>query len=99
MIVGVFTLLQFRYIYLGITTNELDKWSEIEYLIRIQALVEKNGTFYEVVENQLINLQNTEVYPMSDDLNLVNSMEDLDNIYDEGFKTNLKTKLFPKNLD
>lgn len=99
VVVAVFTMLQFRYIYLGITTNELDKWSDIEYLIRIQSLVLRGGKYYEVVDNQLINLQNTEVYPITDDLVLVNSVEDVDNIYDEGFQTNLVVKFFPKNLD
>ncbi|KAK6197927.1 DHHC palmitoyltransferase-domain-containing protein [Scheffersomyces amazonensis] len=33
-----FTALHIRYIYLGVTTNELDKWSDIEHLVRIGVL-------------------------------------------------------------
>ncbi|KAI5966868.1 SWF1 [Candida pseudojiufengensis] len=37
-IVIAFTGLHLRYIYLGVTTNELDKWGEIEYLIDLNLL-------------------------------------------------------------
>lgn len=37
---SVFTGLHLRYIYLGVTTNEAEKWSEIEYLISIGVLYE-----------------------------------------------------------
>ncbi|KAI5950902.1 SWF1 [Candida jiufengensis] len=38
IIVIIFTALHLRYIYLGVTTNELDKWGEIEYLIDLNLL-------------------------------------------------------------
>ncbi|ODV78202.1 zf-DHHC-domain-containing protein [Suhomyces tanzawaensis NRRL Y-17324] len=38
IIASLFTALHIRYIYLGVTTNELDKWSEIEHLVRLGAL-------------------------------------------------------------
>ncbi|EGW34517.1 uncharacterized protein SPAPADRAFT_135163 [Spathaspora passalidarum NRRL Y-27907] len=38
IITTLFTGLHLQYVYLGVTTNELDKWSEIEHLIRLRAL-------------------------------------------------------------
>lgn len=45
IIATLFTGLHLRYLYLGVTTNECDKWSDIEYLIGI-------GSLYEVVAGQ-----------------------------------------------
>lgn len=38
-ITSIFTILHLRYLYLGITTNEADKWGEIEHLVGLNALV------------------------------------------------------------
>lgn len=44
MIVILFTGLHLRYLYLGVTTNECDKWSEVEYLIDL-------GSLYQIIDN------------------------------------------------
>ncbi|WEJ94539.1 palmitoyltransferase swf1 [Yamadazyma tenuis] len=98
MVVAVFTGLQFRYIYLGITTNELDKWGEIEYLVQISSLYKRNGEYLELVDNQLINMQNTQVFPFYNDAVKVSSVEEIDNIYDQGFKRNFHEKFFPQYM-
>lgn len=36
---SIFTMLHIRYLYLGVTTNEADKWGEIEHLVGLGALV------------------------------------------------------------
>lgn len=46
MIVILFTGLHLRYLYLGVTTNECDKWSEVEYLVDL-------GSLYQIVDNTL----------------------------------------------
>lgn len=38
VITVLFTFLHLRYIYLGVTTNELDKWSEIDHLVGLGVL-------------------------------------------------------------
>ncbi|KAK6456361.1 heme binding zinc finger protein [Scheffersomyces xylosifermentans] len=71
-ITTIFTALHLRYLYLGVTTNELDKWSDIEYLVRIGALYElennsiDNETYVEKVtlqsgEDVFISLKNNEI--------------------------------------
>lgn len=37
-ITSFFTILHIRYMYLGVTTNEADKWGDIEHLVRLGAL-------------------------------------------------------------
>lgn len=44
MIAALFTGLHLRYLYLGVTTNECDKWSEVEYLIGL-------GSLYQVIDS------------------------------------------------
>lgn len=103
----MFTTLQFRYIYLGVTTNELDKWSEIEHLISYGILfkvdppindepyVEKASYNGRVV---YISLKDEKVLIDANNesqftLTLVESVqEDIDNIYDRGFWQNLKER-------
>lgn len=34
VVTAIFALLHVRYLYLGVTTNEADKWGEIEYLVQ-----------------------------------------------------------------
>lgn len=46
MIAVLFTGLHLRYLYLGVTTNECDKWSEVEYLISL-------GSLYQVIDSNL----------------------------------------------
>ncbi|ODV67162.1 zf-DHHC-domain-containing protein [Hyphopichia burtonii NRRL Y-1933] len=48
-ITSLFTGLHLRYIYLGVTTNELDKWSDIEYLVKLGVLyyIEELKTYVE----------------------------------------------------
>ncbi|GEQ66733.1 hypothetical protein JCM33374_g396 [Metschnikowia sp. JCM 33374] len=38
VVVSAFVGLHFRYMYLGVTTNEADKWGEIEYLVELGLL-------------------------------------------------------------
>lgn len=49
VVVSAFTALHFRYMYLGVTTNEADKWGEIEYLVSLGMLyyVEDLGVYVE----------------------------------------------------
>lgn len=50
IITTAFTLLHLRYIYLGVTTNELDKWSELEYLVELGTLFKIDGPDGKFVE-------------------------------------------------
>ncbi|CAK7905862.1 palmitoyltransferase Swf1p [[Candida] anglica] len=43
VITSLFTALHLRYLYLGVTTNECDKWSELEYLVEL-------GTLYKILD-------------------------------------------------
>lgn len=43
MIAVLFTGLHLRYLYLGVTTNECDKWSEVEYLVGL-------GSLYQLID-------------------------------------------------
>lgn len=106
LITLAFTLLHLRYIYLGVTTNEADKWLEIEYLIHSGLLykldtpindelyVEKAGHMGKIV---YISLNSDKILIDSNqNVNLVKitSIEhDIDNIYDQGFWQNLKQRL------
>lgn len=92
LIVALFTGLQLRYIYLGITTNELDKWGEIEHLVEIGTLYRRNSQYFERVGNQVINMQNTQTF-VFEDMVKVESMEEIDNVYDKGFVRNLRERL------
>lgn len=95
LIVIIFLGLQIRYIYLGVSTNEADKWSDIEYLINIGTLYRRQGTYYELINNQLVNMKNDQVYPFFPDSQPVTSIAQVDNIYDKGFFGNLYEKIFP----
>lgn len=92
LIVIVFTALQFRYVYLGITTNELDKWGEIEHLVSIGTLYRKDGEYFERVGDHVINMQNTRTWPMMP-MDKVETMEEIDNVYDRGFWENLRERV------
>lgn len=98
IIVILFTGLQIRYIYLGITTNELDKWGEIEYLVSIGTLYKRGSTsqLFELIDNnKLLNLKGDQVFPVFEDIVKIQSVAEIDNIYDQGFKQNFLVKMFP----
>ncbi|WPK24108.1 hypothetical protein PUMCH_001364 [Australozyma saopauloensis] len=108
LITGAFAGLHLRYIYLGVTTNEADKWGEVEYLIDLgllyyvqdmdvyveKASVSTNGTIQEVY----ISLDDEHVVIDADDrqhiLKQINLIEVLTNIYDKGFWDNLRERIF-----
>ncbi|CUM63601.1 uncharacterized protein PRCAT00001182001 [Priceomyces carsonii] len=46
VVVTVFTGMHLRYIYLGITTNELEKWKDIEHLVKL-------GVLYEILNSPI----------------------------------------------
>lgn len=46
LITTAFTSLHLRYIYLGVTTNELEKWSAVEYLVGI-------GVLYQIIDGSI----------------------------------------------
>ena len=108
IITSAFTALHIRYIYLGVTTNEYEKWAEIEHLIGLGALY-KCENFDQPYVEQAVVLSNDAyetVYISLDDAKIlfkdsdkvsrqpVTSMErDLVNVYDSGFWNNLKQRL------
>ena len=108
VITTLFTLLHLRYIYLGVTTNELDKWSEIDHLVGLGVLykiepsidnenyVERaildGDVVYISLKNERILVDKSNV--MNFKLQLILSVEnDLVNIYDNGFWNNLIERL------
>lgn len=107
-ITSAFTILHLRYIYLGVTTNEYEKWAEIEHLIGLGALYKCENYKVDYVE-RAVNYSNNgyeTVYISLDDATVlfretdnvtcwpVTSMQhDLHNIYDLGFWDNLKQRL------
>lgn len=101
MITGIFFAFHLRYIYLGVSTNELDKWGEIEYLVSLGNLYYYQGQYLEKVDNHLISLKDETTIYQFDQVNAVpiKTVEVIDNIYDQGFKNNLLQRLFVKNLD
>ncbi|ABN67846.2 Heme Binding Zinc finger protein [Scheffersomyces stipitis CBS 6054] len=75
----LFTGLHLRYIYLGVTTNELDKWSDVEYLVTLGSLYHiengfiDNESYVEKVilqsrEEVFISLKNNEILINRDNL-------------------------------
>lgn len=100
--------LHLRYIYLGVTTNELDKWSEIDHLVGLGVLyqiepsianenyVERaildGNAVYISLKDERILIYNSNVKNFK--LQLIQSVEDdLVNIYDHGFWNNLIERL------
>lgn len=102
-IAGSFTALHVRYLYLGVTTNEADKWGDIEYLVGIGALywVPDLGVYVEQAhengEPVYLNLSlELVVFREGErEVTRVASIEDIDNIYDSGFLNNVRSRLFP----
>lgn len=103
-----FTALHLWYIHLGVTTNEADKWSDIEYLVKSKLLysidVPINDEMYAekvILDGKpaFISLKDdTILIPPEDVQNhglrqLVSVERDLINIYDHGFWNNLKERI------
>lgn len=108
VLVSLFSALHLRYLYLGVTTNELDKWGEIEHLVTLGLLfyvpelerhVERAlysaDTVYISLDSQKV-LFDEKHNPYT--LVKVNSMADLDNVYDNGFWNNVKERCLIKRL-
>lgn len=109
IITAAFTLLHVRYLYLGVTTNEADKWSEIEHLVSLGVLyhVKETGAFVERASLRADDGTYQEVYLSLGDESVMFSARDehytvervalverdLDNIYDRGFVENVKERL------
>lgn len=100
-----FLVLQLRYVYLGVTTNEAEKWSEVEHLVGL-------GVLYYVPDLAVYVEQARKgeghVYLLLDDgrqlfgdeagheLRQVVLVEtDLVNVYDRGFWENLAERVWP----
>lgn len=108
-IVIIFTGLHLRYIYLGVTTNELDKWGEVEYLVELGLLYKvspniDNETFVEKARDSsgqtvYISLKDEKILtleanPQGYNLTQVESvLDDLVNEYDRGFWMNFKERV------
>jgi palmitoyltransferase len=103
-----FTTLQLWYIYLGVTTNEADKWSDIEYLVKRKLLysidMPINDEKYAekvIVDGKpaFISLKDDTILIPSEHVQnhrlrqVVSVEKDLINIYDHGFWNNLKERV------
>lgn len=108
VIVALFTALHLRYLYLGVTTNEVDKWGEIEHLVRL-GLLFYVPELHQHVEKAFVDAE--PVYISLDSQNVlfeeknssytllkVASMADLDNIYDKGFWKNAKERCLVRQI-
>lgn len=110
VVVALFAGLHVYYLYLGVTTNEVPKWGDIEYLVNIKTLyrVENSkirGEMYVERENSLpeaayLSLKDESVLFLERErpkyvLTPIKSTEDdLINIYDRGFWNNVKERVF-----
>ncbi|EEQ43216.1 palmitoyltransferase SWF1 [Candida albicans P76067] len=108
VITTLFTFLHLRYIYLGVTTNELDKWSEIDHLVGLGVLYQiepsiANENYVEraILDGNAVHISLKDERILIDNnnvknfkLQLIQSVEDdLVNIYDHGFWNNLIERL------
>ncbi|CAK9436396.1 uncharacterized protein LODBEIA_P09540 [Lodderomyces beijingensis] len=99
-----FTILHLRYIYLGVTTNEVEKWSTIEELIdigvlyRVSPAIQGENYVEEASFNGqilYISLKDERVVLRGDNLRdhnltqVLSVVDDIDNVYDKGFWSNL----------
>lgn len=114
IITVLFTGLHMRYIYLGVTTNELDKWSTIEYLVELQMLYRVEGGLTTLgnrvyLERAIyqgkpvyISLADQKIIYEEDgvhpELTMVRSVAEIDNVYDRGFFSNLRQRCCGKQL-
>lgn len=104
-----FTALHVRYMYLGVTTNEADKWGEIEYLIELGVLffARDLGVYLErasvtdgsgVFQVVYISLDDEKVI-IGEGQELLHSLVEirlvleLTNIYDKGFWNNVYERI------
>lgn len=104
-----FTFLHVRYMYLGVTTNEADKWGEIEYLVQLGSLyyapdldtylerasIKSKANIYDVY----ISLDDESVVLNEDDqhrrsLIQIKLVAELTNIYDHGFWKNVCERIW-----
>ncbi|KAI5960720.1 SWF1 [Candida margitis] len=108
-IVVLFTGLHLRYIYLGVTTNELDKWGEIEHLVELELLYKVSPSIdNEVYVEKARDSSGATVYiSLKDETILlheakslgyditpvVSVVDDLVNDYDRGFWNNFKDRV------
>lgn len=106
LVTAAFTALHVWYIYLGVTTNEADKWGEIEHLVHLGVLfyARDSGQYLEQVSVGLggfayVSLGDERVVVPAGDLRerflvkieLVRT--DLVNCYDRGFLQNLRERM------
>ncbi|KAM9900404.1 hypothetical protein OXX69_009100 [Metschnikowia pulcherrima] len=79
VMVFLFTALHFRYMYLGVTTNEADKWGEIEHLVSLGLLyqVEETGVYVEQATVRDDNGAFSQVYISLDNQRILFSDSDL----------------------
>lgn len=103
LVCGAFFCLHLRYIYLGCTTNESDKWEDVHSLMAFGDLYVYEGT--NIVLQRLEGggwnrpLSREEMATINDQKLLkVRNWSDIDNIYDNGFWNNLKLLLIPPEL-
>lgn len=108
-IVVIFTGLHLRYIYLGVTTNELDKWGEVEYLVDLGLLYKvspniDNETYVEKARDSTgavvyISLKDETILVLETNspgynfTPVLSVVDDLINDYDRGFWNNFKERL------
>lgn len=93
VITAAFTALHARYLYLGVTTNELDKWGEIEWLVECGLLYHCDAGYVErTATGAYISLDDEHVVYAADP-QLVTSMAQIDNVYDQGFVRNVRDRL------
>lgn len=105
----VFIAAQVKYIYVGATTNEVTKWEDVNelmdegklYMYELPAETKQSivlqrlsdGTWHRSLNSQEQQLVSKYKAPLVQ----ITSHESVHNIYDEGFRRNLKTRLCPPN--
>lgn len=108
VVTSAFAALHVRYLYLGVTTNEYDKWAEVEHLVGLGALYHCPEFDPPYVELAMVYEGDSyrKVYISLDDEHVVfkegdsvvrepvTSMEhQLDNVYDLGFWNNIRQRV------
>ncbi|CCH44997.1 putative S-acyltransferase [Wickerhamomyces ciferrii] len=99
IVVTWFAFESFKLVYMGMTTNEQQKWFNIHDLIHSGELYTDNhGQYFEYLPNDDIflgmNMNDNRPIPVrKEQLTLVRSTEELKNIYDLGFWDNLRERL------
>ncbi|OBA20651.1 zf-DHHC-domain-containing protein, partial [Metschnikowia bicuspidata var. bicuspidata NRRL YB-4993] len=105
VVLAAFAGLHVRYMYLGVTTNEADKWGDIEHLVALGALYHApgRGVFVERAEAPgaggavFILLADQRVlfaeHPAAPAVRRVLLVADVPNVYDRGFAANVRDRL------